>query len=327
MKDILKFGQYVQPIAEAHSKGDTKREKALAQNGEEWFDIYGVPDYSAETGEAVEELPFFEELKAAERTGKDGKKILCANLQDAHSIKEQAEEYLMATEGVKAPGRCYMCRCLNAVEGTIEYLEKLQQMPMFALPTEQSTVIHGETFHPEEGAVMDEGHNEPEIVCLNLPPREGGRESLLRQTEIKANIHFVDFKDYITQLTQNGILCQGKNDSVRKLQAGFKSFLVGTNKEDVSEFGSNDCLIVGDTKKFVLFIEKLQSKVKTDMRKNKFWSITQKWFVYKKGEESKKFGENSLRTICSKAKRQSDSNDRSIDNLVDDLLNILYSKV
>ena len=327
MKDILKFGQYVRPIAEAHSKGDTKREKALAQKGEEWFDIYGVPDYSAETGEAVEELPFFEDLKAAERTGKDGKKILFNSLQDARTIREQAEEYLTATEGVKAPGRCYMCRCLNAVAGEIEYLEKLQQTPMFALPTEQSAVIHGDTFHQEEGEVMDEGHKEPEIVCLNLPPREEGRESLLRQTEIKADIRFIDFKDYITQLTQNGILCQGKNDSVRKMQALFKSFLIGAGKEDVSEFGSSDCLIVGDTKKFVLFIDKLQSKVKADMRKNKFWSITQKWFVYKKSEESKKFGENSLRTICSKAKGQFDSNDGNIDNLVNDLLKIIYKEV
>ena len=53
MKDILKFGQYVRQIAEAQSRGDTKREKRLAQKGEEWFDIYGVPDYSAETGETV----------------------------------------------------------------------------------------------------------------------------------------------------------------------------------------------------------------------------------------------------------------------------------
>lgn len=35
MKDILKFGQYVRQIAEAQSRGDTKREKRLAQKGEE----------------------------------------------------------------------------------------------------------------------------------------------------------------------------------------------------------------------------------------------------------------------------------------------------
>lgn len=327
MKDILKFGQYVRPIAEAHSKGDTKREKALAQKAEEWFDIYGVPDYSAETGEAEEELSFFEDLKAAERTGKNGKKILFSCLQDAHSIKEQAKEYLTATEGVRAPGRCYIRRCLNAVEGIIEYLEELQQMPEFALPIDQGAVMKGDIFHPGEGTVMNVERNKPEIVCLNLPPREEKRESLLRQIEVKADIHFTDFKSYLTQLTQNGILCQGKNDSVRKMQALFKSFLIGANKEDVCEFNSNDNLVVGDTKKFVLLIDKLQTKVKVDMRKNKFWSITQNWFVYKKGEETKKFGGNSLRTICSKAKGQVDSNDKSIDNLVNDLLNIIYKKV
>lgn len=43
-----------------------------------------------------------------------------------------------------------------------------------------------------------------------------------------------------------------------------------TNKEDISEFGSKDYLLVGDTKKFVLLIDKLQSKVKADMRKTIF---------------------------------------------------------
>lgn len=315
MKDILKFGQYVRPIAEAHSKGDTKREKALAQKAEEWFDIYGVPDYSAETGEAAEELSFFEDLKAAERTGKNGKKILFSCLQDAHSIKEQAKEYLTATEGVRAPGRCYMRRCLNAIEGAIEFLEELQQMPEFALPIDQGAV-----FHPEEGAVMNVEHNKPEIVCMNLQPREETRESLLRQTEVKADIRFIDFKDYITQLTQNGILRQGKNDSVRKMQALFKSFLIGANKEDVCEFSSNDKLTIGNTNKFVLLIDKLQTKVKADMRKNKFWSITQNWFVYKNGESVKA---SSLKSNCSRA----EDNDKSIDNLVDDLLSIIYKKV
>lgn len=329
MKDILKFGQYVRQIAEAQSRGDTKREKRLAQKGEEWFDIYGVPDYSAETGETVGELPFFEDLKAAERTGKDGKKILFSNLQDARSIKEQAEEYLTATEGTRAPGRCYIRRCLNAVEGIIEYLEKVQQVSRFAaFPIDQGEVAGVEPFQAVESAEMNEEHRKPEIVCFDLPPQEEKRDSLFRQTEVRTDIRFIDFKDYITQLTQNGILCQGEKDSVRKLQAGFKSFLMGaTNKEDISEFGSKDYLLVGDTKKFVLLIDKLQFKVKADMRKNNLWSITRKWFVYRKGGKTKKFGKNSLRTICSKAKAQLVSNDRSIDDLVTQLLNIIYKNV
>ena len=74
-----------------------------------------------------------------------------------------------------------------------------------------------------------------------------------------------------------------------------------TNKEDISEFGSKDYLLVGDTKKFVLLIDKLQSKVKADMRKNNLWSITRK--------------------------AQLVSNDRSIDDLVTQLLNIIYKNV
>lgn len=326
MKDILKFGQYVRQIAEAHRTNDSKREKTLAQKAEEWFDMYGVPDYSAETGEAVEEPSFAEDVAAAERTGKDVKKILCVNLQDAHSMKKQAEKYLTATEGEKAPGRCYMRRCLNAVEEIIEYLEELAQMPRFALTSEQSKVISGDSYQVIESTITTYGSDNPEeIVMLKLPPREETRESLFRRADIKANIRFADFKDYIAQLIQNGILSQGKNDSVRKLQAGFKSFLIGASKEDVSEFGCNDYLVVGDTKKLVLLIDKLQSKIKEDARKYNVWDITQKWFVYIKNGKAKKFGKQSLGSLSSRAKKsQLISNDDNIDNLVNDLLKIIY---
>lgn len=313
MKDILKFGQYVRQIAEAHNSHNTKREKALAEIAEQHFFAYGTPDYSARAGEAVEEPSFWEDLAAAERTGKDCKNILLLNLQDAHNIKEQAEQYLMTTNGEKAPGRCYMRCCLNATEGIIEYLESLLQTPRFALPIEQDAVMNEE--------------RKDEIVCFELPPREEKRESLFRQTEIKADIKFADFKNYIEQLTQNGILCQGKDDSVRKLQAGFKSFLIGADEKDVAEFGSKDNLIVGNTNKFVLLIDKLQSKITVDARKNRFWSIVGQWFVYKKGETTRKFKQNSLRASCSRARKKLDSKDESIDNLVNSLLRIIYKEV
>lgn len=324
MKDILKFGQYVRQIAEAHSTNDSKREKALAQKAEEWFDIYGVPDYSAMTGEAVEEPSFVEDVAAAERTGKNGKKILCVNLQDAHSIKEQAEKYLTATEGEKAPGRCYMRRCLNAVEGVIEYLENLGQMPRFALTSEYGKVISSDSYQVIEGTVTSEGSDKPEeIVMLELPPREEIREPLFRQVGFKTNIPFVSFKDYINRLTQNGILRRMKGDSVRKMQAMFKSFLIGADDDAIKEYMANDdCLTIGKTPLFLVFIDKLVHKIKVDAQKNNFWDITQNWFVYKNGRNP---DASSLKANCSRArKKQLISDDKNIDSLVDDLLKILY---
>lgn len=254
----------------------------------------------------MEELTFNEELKAAERTGTDGNKILQKCLSDAKVLQAQANEYLTTTEGTKAPGRSYMRRCLNALEGNIEYLAQLS--PKW----QDSAVIKEDTF--QEGAVIDE-EKEAEIEILYTT-----KQPLLKQDGIKANIRFVDFRDFIDQLINNGILFMGK-DSKRKLQAGFKSFLIGANGEDVQEFRPNDTLAVNGAK-FSLFIDELQNKlqkVAPDTLKNNPWGIAEKWII--SNITKKHFAKGSLKSLkCKK------NNKENYNNLVEDLIKILVKQ-
>lgn len=306
MKDILAYSKFVGAIVEAHKQGDTKREKQLAQKAEENFDYYGVPDYSAKFGEGVEEPTFNEELKAAERTGTDGNKILQKCLSDAKALQTQANEYLTTTEGTKAPGRSYMRRCLNALEGNIEYLAQLSKK------WQDSAVMKEDTF--QEGAVVDD-EKEPEIEILYTT-----KQPLLKQDGIKANIRFTDFSNFIDQLINNGILFMGKA-SKRKLQAGFKSFLIGANGEDIQEFRPNDTLTVNGAK-FSLFIDKLQNKlqkVAPDTLKSNPWGIAEKWII--SNNTKKHFSKGSLKSLkCKK------NNNENYNNLVEDLIKILVKQ-
>lgn len=325
MKDILAFSKFVGAIVEAHKLGDTKREKQLAQKAEENFDFYGVPNYSAEFDEGVEEPTFNEELKAAERTGTDGNKILQKCLSDAKALQAQANEYLTTTEGTKAPGRSYMRRCLNALEGNIEYLAQLSKK------WQDSTVMKEDTF--QEGAVMDDEKEEEIVFDYSRPP-------LFKREGIKDDIKAADFAQYIQLLINNGILCMGNDrNEMKKLQCGFKSFLIGYNDKDIEYFGTNDFLRYAKGTKFVSFLETLQNKmakVAPDATKNDTWGITAKWFVAKddtkaRNERNKDILEKARKTLSAtlsreKKKQGGTITDKNILELVDTLIKILCAK-
>lgn len=341
MEDILAYSKFMGAILEAHKQGDTKREKQLARRAEEHFDFYdGVPDYDAETGEAVEEIPFDEELKAAERTGTDGNKILQKCLSDAKALQAQANEYLTTTEGTKAPGRSYMRRCLYSLECNIEYLAQLSQK------WQDSAVIKEDTF--QEGGVANE-KKEDEMDVLYPHGKIGdekgdekgdNREPLFERKGIKDNIKATDFAEYVQLLINNGVLCMGNDhNEMKKLQCGFKSFLIGASLNDIEYFGENDLLRYAKGTKFVSFIDALQNKmakVAPDAVKNNIWSITVKWFVAKEYSEAPggrdkgtlKKAAKSLTATLSREKKQQVGKitDKGILELVDTLIKILCDK-
>lgn len=325
MEDILAYSKFVGAILEAHKQGDTKREKQLAQKAELYYTNCGIPDYDAEIGEAVAEITFDVQLKAAERTGADGKKILQKCLSDAKALQAQANEYLTTTEGTKAPGRIYMNSCLYALECNIEYLAQLSQK------WQEGAVMKEDTL--QEGAVVDDEKEEEIVFDYSRPP-------LFKREGIKDDIKAADFAQYIQLLINNGILCMGNDrNEMKKLQCGFKSFLIGYNDKDIEYFGTNDFLRYAKGTKFVSFLETLQNKmakVAPDATKNDTWGITAKWFVAKddnkaRNERNKDILEKARKTLSAtlsreKKKQGGTITDKNILELVDTLIKILCAK-
>ena len=294
MGDILKFGSFVGRIIEAHSKGDTDREKQLANDAELHFDLCAIPDYNSETGRPVEETPFDETFFSEVRTYLDGATIgeayLQKLIQDTRKLKDQAEVYLKQTEGKKAPGRAYMSRCADAAEGTLEYLEQLA----------------GQHEAPTPG--------QPE----SIRPTQG-RESLYkRKVTVRAN----EFASIISQLIENGILLRTANDSDKKLQALFKSFLIGAGDNDVNLFGRGDRMTVNNTNRFAHFINCLHDQITLkdkSITKGKLWKLVRDWFQDDKGNPYK---ETSLNVSGTRGREQY-ADDMTLDEIAIKLAQIL----
>lgn len=253
MKDILEFGQYVGRIVEAHNQGNTEWERQLANEAEDFFDLYAIPDYDSETGRTVEETPFDEVLCSESRKDLDGatkgEAYLQRLMQDTRELKVQAEAYLQQTKGKKAheaPGRAYMERCADAAEGTLEYLEQLAGR------------------ETEQPAQPDSAR------------QQQGRESLFNR---KVNVRANEFASIISQLIENGVL--KRTDSDAKLQAMFKSFLIGAGKYDVTRFGRAERMAVNDPKRFAFFVSTLYDfvyKKDRNATKGKLWDLVESWF-------------------------------------------------
>lgn len=267
MEDILKFGSFVGRIVEAHSKGDTEREKQLANDAELHLDLCAIPDYNSETGRPVEETPFDETFFSEVRTDLDGatkgEAYLQKLIQDTRKLKDQAEAYLKQTEGEKAPGRAYMSRCADAAEGTLEYLEQLAGQHETAQPAQPDST------RPTQG-----------------------RESLFNR---KVNVRANEFASVISQLIENGILLRTYSDD--KLQAMFKSFLIGAGKFDVGKYGRAERMTVKDLNKFAFFVSTLYDfvyKKDVSVTKGKLWDFVESWFE-KDGKPCKNVKVNNSR--------------------------------
>lgn len=264
MKDILEFGQYVGRIVEAHNQGNTEWERQLANEAEDFFDLYAIPDYDSETGRTVEETPFDEVLCSESRKDLDGatkgEAYLQRLMQDTRELKAQAEAYLQQTKGKKAheaPGRAYMERCADAAEGTLEYLEQLAGR------------------ETEQPAQPDSAR------------QQQGRESLFNR---KVNVQANEFAGIISQLLENGVLRRkgylnekGEKiyDSDVKLQSMFKSFLIGAGKYDIARYGRAERMAVNDPNRFAFFVSTLYDYVhKKDKSatKGKLWDFVESWF-------------------------------------------------
>lgn len=294
MKDILKFGRFVARIVEAHNQDDTEREKQLATQAEQFFDLYEIPDYDSETGRPVEETPFDETFFSEVRTDIDGatkgEAYLQKLIQDTRDLKDKAEAYLQQTEGKKAPGRAYMVRCADTAEGTLEYLEQLAGQHETAQPAQPNST------RPTQG-----------------------RESLYkRKVTVRAN----EFANVISQLIENGILLRTSNDSDKKLQALFKSFLIGAGDNDVIMFGRGDRMTVNNTNRFAHFLNRLHDKITekdSSITKGKLWKLVQDWFQDIHGNPYK---EKSLNVSGTRGREQY-SDDKTLDEIAIKLAQIL----
>lgn len=215
MKDILKFSQYVGRIVEAHNSGDAERERQLANVAELYFDMHEVPDYDAETGQAVEEPPFEQQINDLCFTPEQREAFIQDKIQHAQEIQANAEKYLRETEGEKAPARRYMELCSDAVRYATEQLKQLadkyEARKMFAEQTNTKAegpqgIGQSYTINPETGEV-------------------DGRESLC----IKSNLTVAEKANLFKELCQTNVFDVDNGDSKDRDNAlnAFRSFIFG----------------------------------------------------------------------------------------------------
>ncbi|MBO5624894.1 MAG: hypothetical protein J5953_03775 [Prevotella sp.] len=294
MEYILKMSNYVGAIINAHNSKDIESERQLANDAEFHFDLYAIPDYDSETGQAVASLSYKAALDTETRPDLDGgvkaEETILRMIKRTQDLKDQAEAYLKQTEGQnahEAPGRAYMVRCADAAEGTLEYLKQL--------------------------ADITERENNAPLQCI-------GKEALfIRKRDVRRS----EFAEVIRQLLVNGILYKTEYDSDDKLQAIFKSFLIGAGEHEVKVFPTTYRMTVNEPKRFLCFVSFLYDNVKDiapgQIKKGNKWAIVKDWFQNSEGET---YTQDSLNTLASQGRTQYLS-DGSIKEIAIKVANIL----
>lgn len=249
MKDILKFGQYVGDIIKTHNSKDIESEEQLAMKADAHFDIYAIPDFDAETGQAVVNLSFEAELESKAGTDLDGaikaETYLQGRIQATRELKAQAEAYLRQTEGKKAPGRLYMRRCADAAEGTLEYLlqlaDKYQARRKFVSQTNTATL----------GECQGENVEMATILSVSDSMHGNGRESL----RIPTTLTIPEKSNCFKALINANVFAVSNSGNGGKDFAAFRTFFFG----DVTDCEANYKLTVGKQSYLAAFLQILKS--------------------------------------------------------------------
>lgn len=244
MEDILKFGRFVGRIVEAHNQGDTQRERQLAMKAELHFDLYGIPDYDSETGQAVEETPFEELLKEMNFTAEQRESYLLTKIQDAQELKANAEYYLRETEGQKAPARSYMESCRDTAQWAIELLTQLvgkyQARRIFADQTKPIAT----------GDCQGEGVEMATILSVSDSMHGDGRESLCIPTTLTIQEKSECFKALINA----NVFDVSKSSNGGNDFAAFRTFFFG----DVTDCEADHKLTAGKQSYLAAFLQLLK---------------------------------------------------------------------